>query len=95
MNNKTVSQSNDFPKSRHWAIVTFSRFWAEGDERSRSAPGHGYPGHHVSTASYEAFFDEADWKAAIAEYEERSLDYSAFEVLPAIVARDTRVKVIV
>lgn len=36
-----------------------------GDERSRIAPGHGYPEHTEHYATYEAFVDEGEFIAAL------------------------------
>jgi hypothetical protein len=63
----TITSNDKMPKGPHWAIVTFDSVWIEGDERSRTHPGHGYPGHTESVVRYQAFTDEAEWKREVAE----------------------------
>lgn len=57
----------DLPPGEHWAILEFGSITIPGDERSRQAPGHGYPEHTETTLSYEFFTDEAKFKAALQE----------------------------
>lgn len=51
---------------KYAAIIT-SSFWVEGDERSKTNPGHGYPGHTETTISIKDF----DSKETMLEYVER------------------------
>ena len=49
-------QPNDVPENGpHYAILEFSSFHVEGDQRSRDAPGHGYPAHTKQTCEYVIF----------------------------------------
>lgn len=52
---KDVTSPSDIPTTEHWALIEGSSVYIEGDERSLSAPGHGYPAHTVSYISYRAF----------------------------------------
>lgn len=47
-----VSKIEKFPKEKHYAAIEFDSVWIEGDERSRTHPGHGYPGHYKDIVSY-------------------------------------------
>lgn len=49
-----VEKPEQMPIGEHWAILIFEvkTVYVEGDERSRLAPGHGYPAH---TDSYNSF----------------------------------------
>ena len=62
-----VSNHDRMPKGPHWAIITYESRYVEGDERSRTNPGHGYPGHAEEYVSYRAFTDEGEWKKAVAD----------------------------
>lgn len=44
---KKVNTQSEFPNTPHYAIITFETTYIhhEGDERSRTNPGHGYPAH--------------------------------------------------
>src|SRR3989304_8144426 len=54
-----ISDSKKFPKDEHYAMIIFKTksIHHEGDERSRTNPGHGYPAHteEVSNHEYHAF----------------------------------------
>lgn len=54
-----VNKTTDIPKTYHYAAIVFDSVWIEGDERSKTHPGHGYPGYSKQTLSYIVFKDEA------------------------------------
>lgn len=83
--------AKDVPKTEHFAIVVFSSFWVEGDQRSRDYPGHGYPGHSENKAEYRAFLDRAEWEKEVDTYTEQKANFVAFTAKPAVV--ETVVKV--
>lgn len=64
-----VKSAADMPKQKHWAILIFSSrsIYHEGDERSRTNPGHGYAAYTetVDSAAYHAFFDRDVWEAVV------------------------------
>lgn len=51
---KQINSAEDMPRKAHFAIIVFDsqNVWIPGDERSRSAPGHGYP---ERTETFESF----------------------------------------
>lgn len=55
----------DVPTDAHYAILYFKRIHIEGDERSRQAPGHGYPAHDEQVCEYVVYSDRATWTAEI------------------------------
>lgn len=63
--NKIAARSTDIPEGRHWAIVSFRSITIPGDERSRTAPGHGYPESTEDVSNYQIFLNEPAWRAAI------------------------------
>lgn len=65
MSGRHVATLASMPSGAHWAILRFSRITIPGDERSRQAPGHGYPEHTEDVVGYQAFDSEAEFTAAI------------------------------
>lgn len=53
------------PAGEHWAVVRLVRVTIPGDERSRQAPGHGYPEHTEEYSAYEPCKDRADMEARL------------------------------
>ena len=62
---KEATKPGDIPDGPHWAIVVFGSIYIPGDERSRTNPGHGYPGGTESTTSYYVCKDEAEWQQEV------------------------------
>lgn len=66
---KQVKSPSDIPIEDHWAILIFETRsqYIEGDERSRTNPGHGYPAHTETheTFQYWAAMNQADLKMAL------------------------------
>lgn len=71
---KRVSGPNEIPAEPHWAILVFETksVYVEGDERSRTCPGHGYPAHTDVFPTYEYWVVKSEdvLKKALAELEE-------------------------
>ncbi len=92
-----VSTSDKMPKGPHWAIITFDSMYVEGDERSRTNPGHGYPAHTKEFVSYQAFTDESEWKKAVERLANpkfgRPEPFTAMHVVPATVTTSVNVSV--
>jgi len=64
---KYVSKLEDIPQKECWVIVKASSVFIPGDERSRQAPGHGYPEHtDYYVQVYEVFNDEEAFKGELA-----------------------------
>jgi hypothetical protein len=81
-----VDSKEDMPKVEHWAIFRFESISIPGDERSRQAPGHGYPAHNEAVVKYEAYFDKAEWEAALLAIESTAFSkpsYMAARIIPA------------
>jgi hypothetical protein len=92
-----VSTQDKVPKGPHWAILTFETMHIEGDERSRTNPGHGYPAHTKEYVAYQAFTDETEWKNAVARLATpkfgRPDPFVAMHVVPATVTTSVNVAV--
>ena len=69
-----VDGPDDVPAGDHWAILIFNTRTehVEGDQRSRTNPGHGYPAHDVTHKTYQywAVSDESTLKKSLLELEE-------------------------
>lgn len=48
------------PNGPHYAVLVVNQVYHEGDELSRTAPGHGYPAHTEETVGYIPFLNELD-----------------------------------
>lgn len=59
-----MSYSN-IPDKEHWAIITETSTYVEGDERSRTNPGHGYPAYIISGIEYEVFHTKKSLEASL------------------------------
>src|ERR1700688_5070329 len=57
--------ADDIPKKEHWAIIHSCSVSIPGDQRSREAPGHGYPAHTEQFIGYEAYDNEKEFTEAL------------------------------
>ena len=95
-NAKTVRSLNDIPTTAHFAIIKTVSVYIPGDERSRTNPGHGYPGGSETYISYSVYEKEEDWKAAINDemnstYANRG--FRAVRVQPAQISTEIKVSI--
>lgn len=71
-----VESPDQMPAEEHWAIIIFETetVHVPGDERSRTAPGHGYPAHTDTheTFKYWAAKDKASLEKALAYMREEN-----------------------
>lgn len=94
---KWIYNKDEIPKGAHFAIIEFSSYYVEGDERSRTNPGHGYPGHSEHKCEYIAFENEAEWKADIqkrmtSRYSSGK-NFAAVRVVPAAIETQINVNI--
>lgn len=76
----------NIPRAEHYAIFVFGSITIPGDERSRQAPGHGYPEHQQSTIDYLVFADREEME----KWVDKQSPYTQY--IPAIVKPLTVVK---
>lgn len=57
---KRVKKPSDVPVGYHFAVIIYNTtsVYIEGDERSRTNPGHGYPAHTETYDSFEHWVTE-------------------------------------
>lgn len=81
---------------RQFAAIYTESTYIEGDERSRTNPGHGYPAHTVSHQVYHPFKSEAEMRAWV-DREERSTygkkEYQIIEAIPLKVTTTVQVEI--
>lgn len=81
---KRVTSANDVPVAEHFAIFESDSYYTEGDERSRTYPGHGYSATTTNFIKYEAYFTEQRLLMAIKEKEESSYSRKSYKVCKII-----------
>lgn len=95
---KRVATSADVPAGTHYAIIVYKSHTVhhEGDERSRTHPGHGYPAYDENVETFEHYvtLDKADWteKATQLELERNKRTYDKFTFVCLEVARKAEIK---
>jgi hypothetical protein len=95
-NSVSISTADKKVNEPHWAILTFEQRYIPGDERSKTHPGHGYPGGTENYCSCRAFLNEADWKAEIETLMKStysSKNFQAMYVVPAKITTNISVNV--
>jgi len=94
-----VKGKNDVPTGLHYAILVYKTesVYIEGDERSRTNPGHGYPARTEVYESFEHYVTlyKDEWLKAIEEFatnEDTKNKFICFEV-PKLSSVKTKVVV--
>lgn len=64
-----ISTIDKAPKNPHYSALVFEQIYIEGDERSRTNPGHGYPGHNQDVVKYIEFVNEQEMFAWVEQHE--------------------------
>ena len=95
---KWIHNKDEVPKEPHYAIIEFSSYYVEGDERSRTNPGHGYPGHSENKAEYIVFDSKEEWEGEVqkrmySKFTGSGQNFVAVKVIPASVQTQIHVKV--
>jgi hypothetical protein len=79
-----ANNKNDVPTGHHFAILVYttSSTYVPGDERSRTNPGHGYPGGYETHNSFEHYVthDKPQWESLIKELHLEKKNFVFFEV---------------
>ena len=73
----------------YYAAIIESSYSVEGDERSKTNPGHGYPAHTVNYKEFKEFGSEDEMKEWVAR--QKSLIYGAkpFKIIKCITCKIT------
>ena len=95
---RTVSDLAKVPVEPHYAVIKFGSTWIDGDERSQTNPGHGYPAHSIPNVEYLVFKDKDSWEKYIdgllhPKYGNPDKNWTAVHITPAEIATATRVSI--
>jgi hypothetical protein len=82
-----IKAPSDIPRVPHLAALIFKsrNIYHEGDERSRTNPGHGYPAHTetINTIEYVAFKDDEELKEWVTKMETQTLSKPLYQLIEA------------
>jgi hypothetical protein len=86
-----MSNSNEF-----YAAIIQDSYHVEGDERSRTNPGHGYPAHSVSYTKIEKFDSEAELKRWVQQQAKSvySPKYQIVRCTPVQVTTEVKINIV-
>jgi hypothetical protein len=87
-----VSDVKDLPEGEHFAIMEFDSIWIEGDERSRTNPGHGYPGYSENVVRYTIYHKREDWESEIHSRTVATNSYATKKNWVALIAKRPSIK---
>jgi hypothetical protein len=95
---KHVSDLTKMPTEPHFAVIKFGSTYIEGDERSRTNPGHGYPAHSIPNVEYIVFKDRSSWEIYIdgllhPKYGHPDKNWTAVQISPAKVYTKTQMSI--
>ena len=79
----------DIPRTKHYAIIseTSTSVYHEGDERSRTNPGHGYPAYTetIKSIQYEVCKTLEEVEALVKYYNGKGKTFTVIEATPMAV----------
>jgi hypothetical protein len=87
-----MTEFTNIPTGKHFVILTQNSRYIPGDERSRTNPGHGYPGGTEYFIKYDAYTDEDKWTKEIAYLTKNQTAFKAFKVTPVIITTEVKVR---
>lgn len=77
-----VSTLDKLPKTTHFALIEQATVYHEGDERSRTHPGHGYPAYSENVLRYQAFDTKQQLLQAVSTLINSNAKFAVMEVKP-------------
>jgi hypothetical protein len=82
---KPIKTLSEIPSAEHLAALVFKTqtIYHEGDERSRTNPGHGYPAYSETTTSIEyiPFKNKEEAESWVIENERRTYDKKVYRII--------------
>ncbi len=75
--------------NEQFAVIIRRTEYHEGDERSRTHPGHGYPAHTTEFQEFKAFKDENEFRKWVEFQEKRGSgkeSYQAIKYVPLLIS---------
>jgi len=80
------TSKDQIPDRKHFAALVFTSqsIYHEGDERSRTHPGHGYPAHTevIKSIDYISFTTLKEMEEWVVEAERKKTEYRLIEAQP-------------
>ena len=73
-----------------YAIIRETQYYVEGDERSRTHPGHGYPGGYEKRTEYTEYSSIERLKIAISNMDKYA-KYRVVKVIPVTIETKTEI----
>ncbi len=86
---KYCHDKNDIPEAPHFAALITKSVTIPGDERSRSAPGHGYPEHIETSIEYIAFARREEMEEWVKKQEASQFGTKNYRIIEAFPRRVT------
>lgn len=74
---------SELPNEEFYAILFVRSVYIPGDERSRTNPGHGYPGGTENYWNIEVYKNREDWEAEIIKQTNQRTTFKAVKMTPA------------
>lgn len=81
-----VTSADKLKAGEHFGIIESSSIYVPGDERSRTNPGHGYPGGSEAVITLKVTDNEAVWKEEIGQLTTARYNYRSFKAVKITVA---------
>ena len=91
--NKWPKQVDELPKESYLAIITNNAVSVPGDERSRTNPGHGYPGYTERSFNIEVYESLDLWEKEVAKLTLSKSSFQAVKINPAKITTNISVSV--
>ncbi len=88
-----MSDMSKIPATPHWGIILGASVHHEGDERSRTHPGHGYPAYTEHYTTYEPYTDRDEWIRRIERLTKDRTRFVAVEAKPVSVTTKVEISV--
>jgi len=80
---KYISTKDKLPEAPHLAALVFSSIHIDGDERSRTNPGHGYPAHDKAVVEYIAFDSREEAQKWVEQQEKSRYSAQSYRIIEA------------
>ncbi len=81
--------ADQVPTAPHYVILRFRSCQTEGDERSRTNPGHGYPSETINYVEYWQTSDRTRWEERILELTKEKQPFKALHVDAVAIVKPT------
>ena len=84
---------SEVPNSPSFVILTTKSTYIPGDERSRTNPGHGYPGGYEKSWYLQVFDTEEEWATEVKRLQLAKSEFKAGIFNPAQITTEVNVRI--